>query len=213
MSRCPKLTSGGPGSRPSVRGCLRRRSCRLPRSRGSFRQDAPRRPGPRCRTSSSPSCSSSRRCRMPTAWRCTRSRTGGGRSRHARTSSERASRTGRSGAILDGWACRYRRLEDGRRQVSALLLPGDLCDTHVTVLRAIDHSIGALTPVTVAEIPRDRLDRLVGYHPRLGRALWREMLAAASIQREWTVNMARREESSGSATCSARCSTGCGPPS
>ncbi|MEE7450210.1 cyclic nucleotide-binding protein [Methylobacterium radiotolerans] len=96
-------------------------------------------------------------------------------------------------AILDGWACRYRRLEDGRRQVSALLLPGDLCDTHVNVLRAMDHSIGALTPVTVAEIPRDRLDRLVGYHPRVGRALWREMLAAASIQREWTVNMARRE--------------------
>jgi len=95
--------------------------------------------------------------------------------------------------VLDGWACRYRQLEDGRRQVSALLLPGDLCDTHVNVLRAMDHAIGTLTPVTLAEIPRDRLDTLVGDHPDIGRALWWEMLAAASIQREWTVNIARRE--------------------
>jgi CRP-like cAMP-binding protein len=95
--------------------------------------------------------------------------------------------------ILDGWACRYRQFEDGHRQVNAILLPGDLCDTHVNVLRTMDHSIGTLTPVTVAEIPRDRLDILVGYHPRVGQALWWEMLAAASIQREWTVNIPRRE--------------------
>lgn len=95
--------------------------------------------------------------------------------------------------ILDGWACRYRQLEDGRRQVSAILLPGDLCDTHVNVLRAMDHAIGTLTPVTLAEIPRDRLDTLVGYHPHVGQALWWEMLAAASTQREWTVNITRRE--------------------
>ncbi|WP_457105360.1 Crp/Fnr family transcriptional regulator [Methylobacterium sp. P5_C11] len=93
--------------------------------------------------------------------------------------------------ILDGWACRYRHRADGRRQVTAILLPGDLCDTHVAVLRAMDHSIGALTPVTLAEIPRDRLDTLVGYHPQVGQALWSEMLAAAAIQREWTLSVAR----------------------
>lgn len=95
--------------------------------------------------------------------------------------------------ILDGWACRYRQFKDGRKQVTAILLPGDLCDTHVNVLRAMDHSIGTLTPVTLAEIPRDRLDTLVGYHPQIAQALWWEMLAAASIQREWMVNVARRE--------------------
>ncbi|MGH1572427.1 Crp/Fnr family transcriptional regulator [Methylobacterium sp. P31] len=95
--------------------------------------------------------------------------------------------------ILDGWACRYKQLEDGRRQVTAILLPGDLCDTHVNVLCEMDHSIGAFTPVTLADIPRDQLDILVGYHPRIGQALWWEMLAAASVQREWMVNIAQRQ--------------------
>ena len=30
--------------------------------------------------------------------------------------------------ILEGWACRHRLLPDGRRQITALYLPGDLCD-------------------------------------------------------------------------------------
>jgi CRP-like cAMP-binding protein len=94
--------------------------------------------------------------------------------------------------ILDGWACRYKQFEDGSRQITAILLPGDLCDTHVNVLRAQDHSIGTFTPVTLADIPRDRLDTLVGYYPHIGRALWWEMLAAAAIQRAWTANIARR---------------------
>ncbi|MHB2205553.1 Crp/Fnr family transcriptional regulator [Methylobacterium sp. CM6257] len=94
--------------------------------------------------------------------------------------------------ILDGWACRYKQFADGSRQITAILLPGDLCDTHVNVLREMDHSIGTFTPVTFAAIPRDRLDILVGYYPHVGQALWWEMLAAASVQREWTVNIARR---------------------
>lgn len=95
--------------------------------------------------------------------------------------------------ILDGWACRYKQFRDGSRQITAILLPGDLCDTHVNVLYELDHSIGALTPVTLAEIARDQLDALVGYRPHIGQALWWEMLVAASMQREWTVNIARRE--------------------
>ncbi|WP_370306340.1 cyclic nucleotide-binding domain-containing protein, partial [Sphingobium abikonense] len=30
--------------------------------------------------------------------------------------------------ILEGWACRHRLLSDGRRQITALYLPGDHCD-------------------------------------------------------------------------------------
>lgn len=33
--------------------------------------------------------------------------------------------------ILEGWACRYKTLADGRRQILAFLMPGDLCDLHV----------------------------------------------------------------------------------
>jgi CRP-like cAMP-binding protein len=94
--------------------------------------------------------------------------------------------------ILSGWACRYKQLEDGRRQIIAFFLPGDLCDTHVFVMREMDHSIGTLSAVTVAEIGRDVLTAITEQHPRVTQALWWEMLVATAVQREWTVNIGQR---------------------
>lgn len=94
--------------------------------------------------------------------------------------------------ILDGWACRYKTLEDGRRQIISFFLPGDICDTHVFVLREMDHSIGTLTPVRLVQIPRDALLDLTDQHPRITRALWWDTLVTAAIQREWTVNLGQR---------------------
>lgn len=94
--------------------------------------------------------------------------------------------------ILDGWACRYKTLEDGRRQIISFFVPGDICDTHVFVLREMDHSIATLTPVRLAQIPRDALLDLTDQHPRITRALWWETLVTAAIQREWTVNLGQR---------------------
>ncbi|MEA1832231.1 Crp/Fnr family transcriptional regulator [Methylobacterium durans] len=94
--------------------------------------------------------------------------------------------------ILDGWACRYKTLENGRRQIISFFVPGDLCDPHVCVFREMDHSIGAITPVRLAEISRDQLLDLTEAHPRVTQALWWEMLVTAAVQREWTVNLGQR---------------------
>ncbi|WP_132254876.1 Crp/Fnr family transcriptional regulator [Methylobacterium segetis] len=94
--------------------------------------------------------------------------------------------------ILDGWACRYKTLEDGRRQIISFFLPGDLCDPHIFVLREMDHSIGTITQVRLAEISRDSILDLTERHPRITRALWWEMLVTAAVQREWTVNIGQR---------------------
>jgi hypothetical protein len=53
----------------------------------------------------------------------------------------------------------------------AFLIPGDLCDMHVTVLNEMDHSIGTLSPCKVAFIPRDAMAELLN-NQRLSRALW-----------------------------------------
>jgi CRP-like cAMP-binding protein len=95
--------------------------------------------------------------------------------------------------ILSGWACRYKVLEDGRRQVIAFFLPGDMCDLNVFVLRQMDHSIGAITPITVSEISRNGFDELMLAHPRVIQALWWESLVAAATQREWAVNLGQRD--------------------
>src|SRR5262245_129725 len=58
--------------------------------------------------------------------------------------------TGGVRLVLDGFACRYKILEDGRRQILGYLIPGDLCDLHVFLLKRMDHSIAAMTRSRVA---------------------------------------------------------------
>ncbi|HWJ60110.1 MAG TPA: Crp/Fnr family transcriptional regulator [Sphingomicrobium sp.] len=94
--------------------------------------------------------------------------------------------------ILEGWAVRHKTLEDGRRQIIAFLIPGDLCDLNVFYLKQMDHSIGALTPVKLARVPSEALQDIERNFPRLAQALMWDMLVQAAIQREWTVNLGQR---------------------
>ncbi|QPF84373.1 Crp/Fnr family transcriptional regulator [Bradyrhizobium genosp. L] len=94
--------------------------------------------------------------------------------------------------ILSGWACRYKQLEDGRRQVVSFLLPGDICDVNVLILREMDHSIGTITPVSVADLSREFFDEVAARHARIATALWWDTLVNAAIQREWTMNLGQR---------------------
>ena len=94
--------------------------------------------------------------------------------------------------ILDGWAVRHKMLEDGRRQIMAFLIPGDLCDLDVFILKEMDHSIGALTDITVAQLPREAFDEIGRKHPRMMQALKWDLLVQLAIQREWTINLGQR---------------------
>lgn len=94
--------------------------------------------------------------------------------------------------MLEGWACRYKQLADGRRQIVAFFIPGDLCDVNVFILREMDHSIGAINKVRAAEIGRDDFDRLMRDHPRITQALYWNELVNMAIQREWTVDLGQR---------------------
>lgn len=94
--------------------------------------------------------------------------------------------------VREGWSCRYKYVEDGRRQIVAFFLPGDICDLNVFILHRMDHSIGTITRVSVAEVDRAGFDELMMGHPRITQALWWETLVAMAIQREWTVNLGQR---------------------
>ena len=97
--------------------------------------------------------------------------------------------------LLSGWACRYKQLEDGRRQVVSFFLPGDMCDLNVFILKEMDHSIGTITPVTIADLSRDFFDEISAGFPRVATALWWETLVNVAIQREWTMNLGQRTAS------------------
>lgn len=98
----------------------------------------------------------------------------------------------RVNVLLEGWACRYRQFADGRRQIVSLLLPGEACDPDILLLDRQDHATGALTRCTLAPISGAALRALTARSPALDYALRREVLATASIQREWTASLGRR---------------------
>lgn len=94
--------------------------------------------------------------------------------------------------ILTGLACRYKLVESGHRQITAFLLPGDFCDLHVFILKAMDHNISTLTRSSVVGIPRAKVLELTE-RPAIGRALWWATLVDEATLREALVNMGRRD--------------------
>src|ERR1700744_4765336 len=100
-------------------------------------------------------------------------------------------RTGGVKLLLEGFACRYKVLEDGRRQIVAYFVPGDLCDLRVFILKRMDHSIGAIVASKVAEIAPDDVLKLTHNYPTLTRALWWSTLVEEAIGREWIVKAGR----------------------
>ncbi len=94
--------------------------------------------------------------------------------------------------VLSGWVQKYKQLPDGRRQILALVLPGQPCDLGLFTVARADHSISTVRRVTVAEIGRQEATALIEQCPNLAMVLgWSEIVAAA-IQREWTINIGQR---------------------
>ena len=90
--------------------------------------------------------------------------------------------------IVEGFACRYKLLPDGRRQITAYLIPGDFCDLHVFILKAMDHSIATLAPSKVVAIPRAGILRLTE-RAAIARALWWASLVDEAVLRQWLVGI------------------------
>ncbi|HYD26207.1 Crp/Fnr family transcriptional regulator [Brevundimonas sp.] len=93
--------------------------------------------------------------------------------------------------VMSGYACRYKILPDGRRQIMAIFVPGDVCDLHVQILGHMDHSIGTLSDATVVDIPPAVIGELIA-NPRINRGLWWMTLVDEGTLREWLVSMGQR---------------------
>lgn len=94
--------------------------------------------------------------------------------------------------VLEGWVARYKQLPDGRRQILALMIPGDICDANAFIRTQMDHSLCSLTQVRYAEISQADFEALMTSSPRIIKALWWSELVTVSIQREWTTNLGQR---------------------
>lgn len=95
--------------------------------------------------------------------------------------------------VVEGWAARYELLADGARQITALLIPGDFCDLHATLLGKMDHGIVALTDCKVAYIPGAKIEEILSSHPNLAKTFLWSTLVDEAVLRSWVVNAGRRD--------------------
>ena len=102
-------------------------------------------------------------------------------------------RTDTSCILLSGFAVRHKVVAGGQRQILAVHMQGELVDLQNSLLGRADHSVQMLTAGRAALIPRLEIERLAFERPAVGKALWIDTLVEASISREWTANVGRRD--------------------
>jgi CRP-like cAMP-binding protein len=109
---------------------------------------------------------------------------------------EDGSSPGFSTVLLEGFACRYKLLREGRRQILAFQIPGDIVDIYSYLLPKMDHAIGALTRCVVAPMVHTEIRQAMERFPNLAHLLWRDSLVDGSIVRTWLTGVGRRTAAS-----------------
>lgn len=94
--------------------------------------------------------------------------------------------------LLEGQAYRYRLLPNGGRQITAILMPGDLCDLDAMMIGRADYGVATLTACRLGEVPAEQIQDLGNMDPGIARALWRRSMRDGAIARQWLVNIGRR---------------------
>ncbi|PTM40634.1 Crp/Fnr family transcriptional regulator [Bosea sp. 124] len=94
--------------------------------------------------------------------------------------------------VVKGFTAREVLLDDGKRQITALHIPGDFVDLHAFLLKVMDHSVVALTDCEVGYVPHRELLRVIDRSPHLGRLFWLSTVIDGAIQRAWITSSGRR---------------------
>ena len=94
--------------------------------------------------------------------------------------------------MREGWAARYKELEDGRRQILNILLPGDIFDLQVLVAAEADHSVFAITAGSLYAIPPQAVRDLMAGSGALTMAFWWTQVQEEAFLREQIVRNGRQ---------------------
>jgi CRP-like cAMP-binding protein len=94
--------------------------------------------------------------------------------------------------LLDGVALRYRVLQDGRRQVLNIVLPGDFIGFPGCFFESALYSIAALGDCTVSPVSFGRFLGLFETHPRLAAAIFWSLSCEAAMYAEHLIGVGRR---------------------
>ena len=102
------------------------------------------------------------------------------------------SETDRASLVVEGMIGSFEMKAKGERQMSAILLPGEMANPQSIVQPVATCLIEPLTESLVAEIAHEDLQRLNARYPAVGEALWRECSRLQARISRWVANVARR---------------------
>lgn len=95
--------------------------------------------------------------------------------------------------VIEGFTCVYKESYEGKRQIMALYVPGDIPDLQSLHLKSLDINIASISPCKLGFIQHKDLHQLCECYPRLTAVFWRETLVHGSIFREWLLNNGQRD--------------------
>lgn len=95
--------------------------------------------------------------------------------------------------IVAGIVGRFDQTSDGARQITAIHIPGDICNLHSVVQPLAISALEALSVATILRIPHVAIRAAAARYPAVAEALWRDCTVDAAILAEWVVNVGRRD--------------------
>lgn len=94
--------------------------------------------------------------------------------------------------VLEGLVCRYAMLRDGSRQVTAIYVPGDMCEVLNIFENRTRHFLMAITPCRIAVVSNGSLTRAIKDNFCLALAVWHEAMHQGAISEQWLVRVGRQ---------------------
>ncbi|GLQ55339.1 Crp/Fnr family transcriptional regulator [Devosia nitrariae] len=94
--------------------------------------------------------------------------------------------------IMSGLAYRFTRLANGRRQITAFLVPGDICDYRFLSSGHVGQHVFALSQVAVARMQAESFVAASERFPVFMRAMLAANAVDEAIGREWMISLGQR---------------------
>ena len=95
--------------------------------------------------------------------------------------------------VATGLVAGFVQLADGRRQFTALHIPGDMADIHRVAMPMAGSAIQTLTTTMVVRVPAKKLRSVAFNSPTITQAFWAYSAVDAAVLAQWAVNLGRRD--------------------
>ena len=95
--------------------------------------------------------------------------------------------------IATGLVARFIQLPDGRRQYTALHVPGEMADIHRLAAPRAGSALQTLATTMLMRIPAKSLKAVAFKSPAITQAFWAYAAVDAAVLAQWAVNLGRRD--------------------